>query len=94
MRPLILYYGAMSLARGLVLFLDPGLSKVASGHGLGADGWADLNTAPKAVPGLAVSVHASGTFPELARVTKRERVTEAVTSRKPGWPRARRAKLF
>ena len=36
-RPLILYYGAMCLARGLVLFLDPVLSKVSSGHGHGAD---------------------------------------------------------
>jgi hypothetical protein len=68
-RPLLLYYGAMALARGLVLFLDPGLSKVAAGHGLGADGWADLNAKPDAVPDLAVSVHASGTFPELLRVT-------------------------
>ncbi|MDP9485504.1 MAG: hypothetical protein M3Q49_06890 [Actinomycetota bacterium] len=69
-RPLILDYGTMALARGLVLFLDPGLSKVAAGHGLGADGWADLNAQPDAIPDLAVAVHANGTFPEFARVTK------------------------
>lgn len=68
-RPLILYYGALSLARALILFLDTKKSKVAGSHGLGADGWADLNTESEKVPGLPMTVHASGTLPELWRVT-------------------------
>jgi hypothetical protein len=69
-RPLILYYGVMSLFRGLILFLDISKSKVAGGHGLGADGWEDLNTKPEAMPTLPIAVHSNGTFPELCRVTK------------------------
>ncbi len=41
-RPLILYYGAMALARGSVLFLDKG-STPAGTHGLKEEQWQDLN---------------------------------------------------
>ncbi|MDX5895302.1 YaaC family protein [Rubrobacter radiotolerans] len=68
-RPLILYYGVVALARGAVLFLDPSKSKVVGGHGLDASGWEDLNAKPEAVPGLPVTVKREGTFPELARVS-------------------------
>lgn len=68
-RPLILYYGAMSLARGAVLFLDPDKSKVEADHGLDAVGWKDLNSEPASVPDLKTKTKRGGTFPELARVT-------------------------
>lgn len=68
-RPLILYYGAMALARGAILFLNPSKSKVVGDHGLDGSGWEDLNTKPEAVPGLLVKVKREGTFPELARVS-------------------------
>src|SRR5688500_5511743 len=40
-RPLLLYYGAMSLARGAVLFLSPGLreASLSPSHGVSATGW-------------------------------------------------------
>ncbi len=69
-RPLILYYGALALARGAVLFLDPSKSKVAGSHGLDTSGWADLNTKREAVPDLPVKIGQRGTFPELARVSE------------------------
>lgn len=68
-RPLILYYGVMSLARGAVLFLDSRRSKVVAGHGLEAAGWPDLNTKPEAVSELFITLKPTSTFPELARVT-------------------------
>src|SRR4051812_22739279 len=47
-RPLLLYYGAMSLARGVVLFRDVSLrASGISGHGLTADGW--LGSFPQGV---------------------------------------------
>jgi hypothetical protein len=73
-RPLILYYGAMALARGASLFLDPSKSKLIRGHGLEASGWQDLNAKPEAVPGLPVEVKGEGTFPELARERKHREV--------------------
>lgn len=68
-RPLILYYGAVALARGVVLFLDPSKTKLVADHGLDAVGWKDLNTDPAAVAGLTIGLKRVGTFPELARVT-------------------------
>lgn len=69
-RPLILYYGAMSFARALVLFSEPGKSKLTGSHGLGASGWEDLNTKPEKVPELPIAVCRNGTFPELWNTTK------------------------
>ena len=68
-RPLILYYGVVALARGAILFLDPSKSKVVGDHGLDGSGWEDLNTKPETVPSLSVVVKREGTFPELARVS-------------------------
>ena len=68
-RPLILYYGAVALARGAVLFLDPAKAKVRAGHGLDAPGWGDLLAQPGSLADSKVEVTAGGTFPELARVT-------------------------
>lgn len=82
-RPLILYYGAMALARGTALFLSREKSKIEAGHGLDATGWKDLPTQPYAVPHLEVEVSGGGTFPELARVTGN---TESFLVRTQGYP--------
>lgn len=55
-----------------------------SGHGLEATAWSDLLTEPAAVPDLAVSTAARGTFPELARVTGN---AERCRLRREGYPR-------
>ena len=68
-RPLILYYGAMALARGAALFLDAGKSKIVADHGLETPGWGDVLTRPVEVPDCAVTVKPVGTFPELVRLT-------------------------
>lgn len=68
-RPLILYYGVVALARGTVLFSEPGKSKLVADHGLDGSGWEDLNTNPEAVPSLPVVIRSGGTFSELARVS-------------------------
>lgn len=68
-RPLLLYYGAVALARGAVLFLDPEKSKIGASHGLDAPGWPDLLAEPDALTLSAVRVGPSGTFAELARIT-------------------------
>ena len=70
-RPLILYYGAMALARGTTLLLldpdeGPGSDPV---HGLSAGGWEDLIARPGAVPDLPIKMHKKGTFAELWRAT-------------------------
>ncbi|MDP9474184.1 MAG: YaaC family protein [Actinomycetota bacterium] len=91
-RPLILYYGAVALARGTVLFLDASKSKVVADHGLDGSGWDDLNAKPGAVPELPVKIKGGGTFPELARVSgnsewctvRNEGMPGEVTVRSPG----------
>lgn len=82
-RPLILYYGAVALARGTVLFLDASKSKVVADHGLDGSGWDDLNAKPDAVPDLPVKIKGDGTFPELARVSEN---SERCTVRNEGMP--------
>ncbi len=82
-RPLILYYGAVALARGTVLFLDASKAKVVADHGLNGYGWEDLNAKPSAVPDLPVKIKGEGTFPELARVSGN---SERCTVRNEGMP--------
>ncbi len=71
-RPLILYYGAVALARGTVLFLQPAGNGVKPSHGLRARDWEDLNDQPSAVPQVPLEVGKQGTFPELWRATGNE----------------------
>ncbi len=82
-RPLILFYGAMALSRGLVLYLDTGKTKLVSGHGLREEDWADLNTQPKELRNFKVTVGATGTFPELCRVTENSEVCDIATQSFP-----------
>lgn len=77
-RPLILYYGALSLARGAALFLQDGKSKVKGQHGLKTGGWGDLLSEPAAVPSCTVRIEPGGTFGELADVTRNSEVARVV----------------
>ena len=83
-RPLILYYGAVALARGTVLFLDPDGSGLAPFHGLSAGNWEDLNAKPEVVPQLPVKIQNEGTFPELWRVTGNAEWCMVRNDRMPG----------
>ena len=83
-RPLILYYAALALARGAVLFLDPEKSKIEAAHGLDASGWRDLLTQPDALAESNVLVGSSGTFAELARVTGNTERIRVQAERSPG----------
>lgn len=88
-RPLILYYGVVALARGAALFLDREKSKLVAGHGLDAVGWGDLLANPAAVPDLQVAVAASGTFAELARTVGNHEWARIRTEGGPGVADAR-----
>ena len=68
-RPLILYYGVLALARGAVIFLDQTKFQLESAHGLDASGWVDVLNKPRALSEATVRIGNKGTFPELARVT-------------------------
>lgn len=57
-RPLILYYGVLALARGAVLFRHAGRDTLATSHGLSArsDDWDSLTSNPEVVPELGRNV--------------------------------------
>jgi hypothetical protein len=67
-RPLILYYGAMALARGSVLFLDRSTTPGGT-HGLKEEQWQDLNAQPRALPNFELTITSKGTFPALCKVS-------------------------
>jgi hypothetical protein len=70
-RPLVLFYGVMSLSRAAILFLKPGTREesLEQGHGLTAHNWKQtLSGGIKSVPDLQLKV-AAGTFTELANAT-------------------------
>lgn len=79
-RPLLLYYGAVALARGLVLFLRPGAREgtISQGHGVRASGWTAAlggdRGGPRQVPDLSLGPEA-GTFSELAAATANDEPT-------------------
>lgn len=67
-KPLLLYYGALGLARGLILFTGHKMreANLDQKHGLTAKGWAsELATEGKGIEGLTINLDASGTFREL-----------------------------
>lgn len=91
-RPLILYYGVVALARGAVRFLEPLGPGPAPSHGLSARGWGDLTETPETVPDLPVAATRTGTFSELARLTGAAEgvripyisIPKVITARSPG----------
>lgn len=82
-RPLILFYGTMALSRGLVMFLDQKISTIKGTHGLSEKAWDRLDTEPEKLPHAQVEVGATGTFPELCRVTENEEICEISTETFP-----------
>jgi hypothetical protein len=71
-KPLLLYYGVLSLSRGLVLFLTRKLrdSALAQSHGLSVTDWQSVLAADKPdVADLKIAVNGSGSFVELLRAT-------------------------
>lgn len=71
-KPILLYYGVVSLSRGLVLFLTKTLrdAAIAQSHGLSISNWQSVLAADK--PNLAdlqIAVNASGSFVEVLRAT-------------------------
>ncbi|GBF27373.1 hypothetical protein MnTg02_02425 [bacterium MnTg02] len=71
-KPLLLYYGVVSLSRGLTLFLTPQLwePSLARSHGLSRFNWHDeLSKENPDYLNLAVRVNARGTFNELVHAT-------------------------
>lgn len=71
-RPLLVYYGVLSLSRGLILFLERGLREthLAHGHGLEPSHWSQqLSVGIRELPNLQVTFR-KGTFTELSKATK------------------------
>ena len=71
-KPLLLYYGVISLSRGLTLMLTRGLREAAlvPSHGLSVKDWGgQLAQDHPDFSALQVEVNTAGTFMELARAT-------------------------
>lgn len=71
-RPLLLYYGVVSLSRGLVLFLTRNLreASLAPSHGLSVSDWQTVLAADRPdISKLAVVVNGAGSFAELLNAT-------------------------
>lgn len=71
-KPLLLYYGVVSLSRGLTLNLSRGLreASLTPSHGLSAKDWAvSLGGDKPNFASLRIAVTGGGSLPELARAT-------------------------
>lgn len=82
-RPLLLYYGVLSLSRGLILFLDPDARETTlkSAHGLRNKGWSgELQGTLRGLADIRIEIQ-GGTFTELCRVTKN--IERAIIYRAP-----------
>ncbi|MEE9589542.1 MAG: YaaC family protein [Hyphomicrobiaceae bacterium] len=72
-KPLLLYYGVVSLSRGLVLFLKRSLREaaLAQAHGLATRDWQSVLAEPNPdIGALRVEVTRAGSFPELLDATQ------------------------
>ncbi len=72
-RPLLTYYGVLSMCRGLILFLSHGLREngLAQAHGLTVKGWGEeLAKQTGDVARLKILLNAGGTISQLADATK------------------------
>ncbi|HZF93868.1 MAG TPA: hypothetical protein VEZ20_03245 [Allosphingosinicella sp.] len=72
-RPLLTYYGVLSLSRGLALFLSTQLREagLAQAHGLGAEAWGDeLSRNGGSVAALKIKINPRGTFRQLLEATE------------------------
>jgi hypothetical protein len=85
-KPVLQYYGALSLARGAVLYLDKRLREpaLAKSHGVSEMGWAKTLSEPIVVVGnISVRIDSSGTLAQFMTATENEeRTTVEVTGDK------------
>ena len=73
-RPLLTYYGVLSLCRGLIMFLSHTLREngLSQAHGLTVKGWAEeLAKDTGDVARLTITLNANGTLAQLVEATKR-----------------------
>ena len=71
-KPLLVYYGVLSLSRALILFLTPGLNEnnLSQSHGLSVVSWGEeLNRQDGDIASLTVRINAKGSFRELMEAT-------------------------
>lgn len=71
-RPLLLYYGILGLARGLTLFLSTSLREagLAQAHGLSVSGWGEaLTREGGSIGDLKIKLNANGTLQQLIEET-------------------------
>ena len=71
-RPLLLYYGVLGLARGLTLFLSTSLREagLAQAHGLSASSWGEaLTREGGSIGDLKIKLNANGTLQQLIAET-------------------------
>jgi hypothetical protein len=84
-RPLLTYYGVLSLTRGLILFLNANIREagLSTSHGLGTVSWGQqLAKGITELPNLQVRFQ-KGTFTELSKVTGNTERTTLRTGRNP-----------
>lgn len=82
-KPLLLYYGIVSLSRGLVLFLVRKLKEeaLAQSHGLSPVEWQTVTAAAKPdLTDLRITVNSSGSFVELLKATDNRSLLRAGSS--------------
>lgn len=82
-KPLLLYYGVISLSRGLILSLGRGRreASLAPSHGLTIKEWQNVLAGPNPdFSKLQVTVNGSGTFVELAQVTNNKSLLRGSSS--------------
>lgn len=80
-RPILIYYGVLALARALILFDCPSkrVDDLAQAHGLSAVGWSGLfkeGNASAILPELRIRI-TDGTFSELGSTTKNAEWTQS-----------------
>lgn len=81
-RPLLLYYGVLSLSRALILFADSSAREATllQGHGVRAVGWSSILAEPtkaRRIPDLSMMFQ-GGTFTHLSSVTSNAEWTQVV----------------
>lgn len=87
-RPLLAYYGVLSLCRGLTLFLSPTLREngLSQAHGLTVKGWGqELASETGDIAKLTIVLNSNGTLAQLVEATDRTSLLRNNSSR-PNFP--------
>lgn len=83
-RPLLTYYGVLSISRALILFLSPSLREcqLSQAHGLAVKGWAEeLARDTGDIATLRMTLNANGTLSQLIEATGRASLLRSNSSR-------------